>query len=145
MSADGLNGDPTNKTALWLNSPASPRYQLPHICPSCKQQLTTRYAYVGVFPYIHAGINLYCQNCDLQFTFCFPYNKAMIEGYQIFDSTDNTRGYTERCCPFHRTTKLKPLRLYGDRVFTDGTRKMQLICPVCFFSERVTFAAEQPR
>lgn len=140
--SDGLNGNDANKTELWLNSPASPRYSLPSICPKCNSQLKPIYTYLGIFPYIHAGTHLECVNGH-EYTFCFPYNRAMCEGYTLFDSKDNTRGYTNRCCPFHVDTKLVPVRLYGDLVFKDGTRKMQLRCPVCFYSERVTFAAEQ--
>lgn len=140
---DGLNGYDANKTQLWLDSPISPRYPLPHICPKCSSQLTAGYTYLGVFPYIHAGTHLTCVNGH-EYTFCFPYNRAMIEGYQIFDSTSNLRGYTNHTCPFHPETNLKLLRLYGDKVFTDGTRKLQLICPVCFYSERVTFGVELP-
>jgi len=141
--SDGLNGNSANKTQLWLNSPASPRYPLPTVCPTCSGLLTAVYTYLGVFPYIHSGVHLTCPDKH-EFTFCFPYHKAMIEGCQIFDSASTVRGYTNRTSPFHKDTPLKPLRLYGDAVFNDGTVKLQLICPVCYYSERVTFAEQPP-
>lgn len=144
IQSDGLNGCDSNKTQLWRDSPASPRYPLPTRCPTCHAILTATYTYLGVFPYIHSGIHLTCISGH-EFTFCFPYSKAMVEGYTIFDSASNQRGKTDRRCPFHTDVQLKLLRLYGDAVFNDGTVKMQLICPVCYYSERVTFAEQPPR
>lgn len=136
---DGLNGNPANKTELFLQSPQSTKYTLPKICPKCGASLEASYVYVGVFPYLHTGVNMKCTLNNHEFTFCFPYNKALSAGYTIFDSKDNTRFSTERVCPFHTDTKLTPVRLYGDLIFNEGTKKMQLRCPVCHYSERVTF------
>jgi hypothetical protein len=139
MSEGEING----KTLLWQSSPASAKYGLPEFCPTCKARLKVNYLYIGIFPYIHTGINMHCVNDEKhKFTFCFPYNPAMAAGYTIFDSKDNTRYYTERVCPFDGA-KLVPVRLYGDLVFTDGSRKMQLRCPQCCFSERVIFEGKR--
>lgn len=139
MSDDFL-GNPHNKTELWLKNSPSIRHRLPKYCPTCGDVLTANYAYIGVFPYLHAGINLRCKASSThEFTFCLPFDKAAAEGYTVFDSADSKRYSTERVCPFHAETKLQPVRLYGDLVFNDGTRKLQLRCPVCNFSERVTF------
>ena len=137
---DGLNGNPNNKTDMWLKSPQSTKYTLPQTCPTCNAVLQTDYVYIGVFPYIHTGVNMKCHsNPEHEFTFCFPYNQLMPAGYTIFDSAENTRYKTEKTCPFHPEIKLVPTRLYGDLVFNEGTKKMQLRCPTCNYSVRVTF------
>lgn len=135
---DGLNGNPANKTELWLKSPPSTKYTLPKVCPTCHAYLQTDYVYVGIFPYIHTGVNMKCPSGH-EFTFCFPYNAAMPSGYTVFDSKESPRYSTSKVCPFHIDTKLVPVRLYGDLVFNEGTKKMQLRCPVCNYSVRVTF------
>ncbi len=137
---DGLSGNPANKTELWLKSLPSIKYFLPETCPRCKSILQAKHVYVGVFPYIHTGVYLQCiANAEHVFTFCFPYNEAMPAGYTVFD-TKEVKGYsTERVCPFHPEVRLEPVRFYGDLVFNDGTRKLQLRCRRCNFSERVTF------
>jgi hypothetical protein len=137
---DGLNGNPENKTEAWLKSPPSTRYTLPETCPHCKSLLQTEYVYVGVFPYIHTGVHLKCiVHSEHEFTFCFPYTRLNPAGYTVFDSEAIHFYKTDKACPFHPDTKLKPIRLYGDLVFNDGTRKIQLGCPVCCYSQRVTF------
>ena len=128
-----------NKTELWREAAASAKYNLPMHCPACDGVLYAKDVYVGIFPYIHADFTLVCrENPAHKFNFCFPYNKVMVEGYTVFDTVEIKPYRTERTCPFHGV-ELKPVRLYGDLVFTDGTRKMQLRCPVCFYSERVVF------
>ena len=136
---DGLNGNPKNKTPQFLSAPPSKKYQVPQKCPYDNSPLQVQYVYVGVFPYIHTGVNFKCTENDHEFTFCFPYNFTLAMGYTIFDSQSNTRFSTEIVCPFHTKQHLIPVRLYGDLIFTDGTKKLQLRCPVCHFSERVTF------
>lgn len=134
-----------NKTDLWSKTPSSTKYTLPEYCPICSVKglgatLKMAYVYVGVFPYIHAGVNLKCsENSEHEFTFCFPFSDAMASGYTVFDSTETgKRYYTDKPCPFHGE-KLKPIRLLGDLVYSDGTRKMQLACPICHYSVRVVF------
>ena len=128
-----------NKTELWRRAAASAKYNLPKYCPKCKGALYAKDVYVGIFPYIHADFTLVCQVDEAhKYNFCFPYNKVMVEGYTVYDSAEFKLYRTEKTCPFHNV-QLKPVRLYGDLVFTDGTRKMQLRCPVCFYSERVVF------
>jgi hypothetical protein len=132
---------------LWLEASASAKYNLPDHCPICLEQgkhctLKTTHVYVGVFPYIHADFTMQCRTVPAhKYNFCFPFNKAMVEGFTSYDTEAFKRYRTERVCPFHNTT-LVPVRLYGDLVFTDGTRKMQLRCPTCFYSERVVFNGE---
>lgn len=132
-----------NKTEFWTKNTASTKYQLPRVCPHCTKNgllsgLTATYVYVGVFPYIHAGIQLVCTlNSEHKFAFCFPYNKAMNVGYTVFDSVEAKAPVTEQVCPFHGV-KLEATRLYGDVVFNDGTKKLQLRCPICFYNERAT-------
>lgn len=130
-----------NTTELWSKAPAPIKYSLPEACPLCGGKLKSAKVYVGIFPYIYTDFTLVCWVCASEFNFCFPYNPAMAEGYSIFDTTESKRYSTERVCPFHNQT-LKPIRLYGDLVFKDGTRKLQLRCPLCFYSERVTFKPE---
>jgi hypothetical protein len=93
---------------------------------------------MGIFPYIYVDFTLICWECAAEFNFCFPYSPAMAEGYTIFDTSQGKRFCTSRRCPFHGK-KLKPIRYYGDLTFKDDTRKIQLRCPVCFYSERQTF------
>ena len=130
--------DSKHKTSRWGDAAHSTRYALPETCPSCGSQLKPVYAYVGVFPYVHTGVNLKCCEEEREFTFCFPFNPVAADAYTIFDSTVSTRYVTERTCPFHGVP-LHPFRFLGDLVYTDGTRKMQLRCPICSFSERVVF------
>jgi hypothetical protein len=140
LQDDPNSGDPANKTDLWLKSPASPRHPLPETCPTCKSLLQAKYVYVGIFPYIHTGINLRCiVHPEHEFTFCFAYNPAMTAGYTFFDTTGTHFYKTDKTCPFHPDTHLEPFRLYGNLVFKDGTQKMQLRCPICSYSLRVTF------
>jgi hypothetical protein len=129
-----------NKTELWSQAPASAKYTLPEYCPKCGGRLKAGVVYVGIFPYIHADFTLTCvSNVEHKYNFCMPFNKVMTEGYQIYDSSEQRRFYTEnRRCPFHGTP-LTPYRYYGDLVFNDGTCKIQLRCPTCFYSERVVF------
>lgn len=125
------------KTDLWEQIPLSTKYTLPDVCPICQQHLKVDSLYVGVFPYIHTGVTLKCQSHE--FTFCFPYNKAMNMGYTVFDSKEAKRYSTnEHLCPFHGV-KLVALRFLGDLVYRDGTKKLQLKCPICNFSKRVIF------
>jgi hypothetical protein len=127
-----------DKTDLWLKAPQSAKYSLPDTCPTCQKPLKAKCVYVGIFPYIHADATLVCIN-DHEFNFCLPFNAVMVEGYTVFDSTESKRYYTDKCCPFHSTQKLTPVRLYGDLVFKDGKRKIQLRCPICNYSERRLF------
>ena len=130
-----------NKTGSWQKNAASTKYDLPQVCPHCSKigllsGLTATYVYVGVFPYIHGDITLVCvTNPKHKFNFCFPYNKHMTFGYTVFDSLKYEKPVTDQVCPFHGV-KLDPIRLYGDLTFCDGTKKLQLRCPVCFYSER---------
>jgi hypothetical protein len=128
-----------NKTDLWQQASPSTKYNLPPTCPHCGGHLHIKDLYVGIFPYIHADFTLVCvDNAEHKFNFCFPYNKVMVEGFQILDTNDHLRFRTERKCPWHLETLL-PYRYYGNLVFKDDTRKMQLRCPICFYSERVVF------
>ena len=128
-----------NKTELWEKNSASTRYNMPEQCPTCHEQdkyssLKTTYLYVGIFPYIHADITMICP-AGHKFNFCMPYNKAMTAGYTVFDSTLFEKPLTDKKCPFHQV-KLEAIRLYGDLVFADGTKKLQIRCPICYYSER---------
>ena len=127
-----------DKTELWLKASPSNRYNLPDTCPFCGEKLKATNVYVGIFPYIHTDFTLVCWgNAEHKFNFCFPYNKVMVAGYTVYDDADYTRYVTDYVCPFHGV-KLQPIRLYGNIVFNDGTKKMQLRCPVCNYSERKT-------
>jgi hypothetical protein len=125
-----------NKTEFWEKNSASTKYDLPQTCPFCDKTLHATYVYVGVFPYIHGDITLRCDSKHV-FNFCFPFNKLMTMGFTSFDSKDTVKPVTDQTCPFHGI-KLEPIRLYGDLTFNDGTKKLQLRCPVCFYSERAT-------
>jgi rRNA maturation protein Nop10 len=129
-----------NKTDGWTKNSNSTRYNLPTNCPKCGDNLKLRHIYVGIFPYIHSDVTFTCcSNENHKFAFCLPYNKNMTFGYLILDTTEAKRYYTtKRLCPFDGET-LQPYRLWGDLVFNDGTKKLQLRCPECFYSERVTF------
>ena len=132
-----------NTTELWDKAPPTIKYNLPETCPICGDKLRPSKVYVGIFPYIYADFTLVCWgNCEHEFNFCFPYNPVMVEGYTIFDDTESKRYYTNRICPWHKT-KLKPIRLYGNLVFNDGTKKVQLRCPICYYSERLSFKPEE--
>jgi hypothetical protein len=126
----------SNETEAWQKNSVDARYNLPEACPFCGSSLKATYVYVGVFPYIHTDFTLVCsKNLLHKFNFCFPYNKAQTMGYTIFDSKEQGRHETSYKCPFHQVT-LEVTRFYGDQTFKDGTRKLQLRCPVCFYSER---------
>jgi hypothetical protein len=131
----------TNETETWSKNSADTRYNLPDYCPLCNQKgilsnLKCTYVYVGIFPYIHTDFTLNCVvNPMHKFNFCFPYNRNQTMGYQILDSKESGRPTVTYDCPFHKV-KLEATRFYGDFVFKDGTRKLQLRCPVCFYSER---------
>jgi len=56
-------------------------------------------------------------------------------GYTVYNSEHLEKPIVKRFCPFH-SEKLEVTRLYGDETFNDGKRKLQLRCPVCFYSER---------
>jgi hypothetical protein len=126
-----------NETEAWSQNNASTRYNLPETCPFCQSPLKATYTYVGIYPYIHADFTLECHlNPHLhKFNFCFPFNKAQTMGYTVYDSHDQPKPKIERICPFHHE-HLEVVRYYGDAVFKDGTRKLQLRCPICFYSER---------
>ena len=127
-----------NKTGSWEKNNASTKYDLPTFCPKCEGKLYATYIYVGIFPYIHSDITLVCtHDLDHKFNFCFPYNKQMTFGYTVFDTIEVKKPVTDQVCPFHGV-KLDAIRLYGDLTFNDGTKKLQLRCPVCFYSERAT-------
>jgi hypothetical protein len=128
-----------NETEMWQKSPKPIRYNLPETCPFCGDKLKAKDVYVGIFPYIYTDFTLVCwANPEHKFNFCFPYNRAMAEGYTVFDDTEFKRYSTERKCPFHGE-RLKPIRVYGNLTFKDGTKKVQLRCPICNYSERVSF------
>lgn len=131
-----------DKTELWLQAPASRKYNLPHQCPTCKKlngvfvPLRATYVYVGVFPYIHTDFTLEC-GMGHKFNFCMPYNKVMTAGYTVFDTKTSKKPSVEgKVCPFHEVP-LEPIRLYGDLTFNDGKQKLQIRCPICYYSERV--------
>ena len=129
-----------NFTDKWMNCSPQSVYDLPAVCPICKADLKPRECQVGVFPYLHADVGLQCWlHPEHRFWFCFPYNTNVVDGYTIFDSSEQKRYVTDKCCPFHPTQKLSPIRLYGDLVFKDGTKKIQLRCPICNYSERRLF------
>jgi len=136
-----------NKTESWEKNTQSAKYDLPQVCPYCSKHgilsgLSATYVYVGVFPYIHGDITLVCvTEPKHKFNFCFPYNKHMTFGYTVFDSKEFGKPDTEQVCPFHNI-KLDPIRLYGDLTFNDETKKLQLRCPICFYSERATKQAQ---
>ena len=126
-----------DKTELWKQAPASRKYNLPEYCPYCEARLKATYVYVGIFPYIHADFTLQCVDEEShKFNFCMPFNKVMTAGYTIYDSKLYKRFLSFERCPFH-DVPLEPIRLYGDVVFNDGKRKVQLRCPRCYYSERV--------
>jgi hypothetical protein len=139
--SDGFN--PDNKTELWLKNNHDTRYTLPEVCPLCGKEglvsgLKASKVYMGIFPYIHVDFTLTCwTEPSHRFNFCFPYNRAMTSGYTVFDSKETGKPDINRLCPWHNV-KLEPIRLYGDLVFKDKSRKIQLRCPVCYYSERYT-------
>jgi hypothetical protein len=130
-----------NQTESWKKNSASARYNLPEFCPICAEKgvasgLKATDVYVGIFPYIHSDFTLVCHTDPThKFNFCFPFNKNMTFGYTVFDETETAKPTVDRKCPFHGE-KLEVVRFYGNLVFKDGTRKVQLRCPVCFYSER---------
>jgi hypothetical protein len=130
-----------NETDLWKKNSASTKYNLPEHCPLCIEKgvvsnLKAADVYVGIFPYIHSDFTLVCcADPTHKFNFCFPYNRNMTFGYTTFDETETIKPIVDRKCPWHNE-KLEPVRLYGNQVFKDGTRKVQLRCPTCFYSER---------
>ena len=128
-----------NVTEAWSRAPTPIVYSLPELCPECGSKLKAAKVYVGIHPYIYADFTLMCWDKGHEYNFCFPYNPMMAAGYTVFDSTETKRYYTTKTCPFHKDTQLKPVRLYGDLVFSDGTRKIQLRCTKCYYSERRTF------
>ena len=129
-----------NQTESWLKNSASTKYNLPDFCPICREKgissgLKATDVYVGIFPYIHSDFTLICQ-AGHKFNFCFPFNQDMTFGYTVYDETEVPKPIVDRKCPWHGE-KLEPVRVYGNLVFKDGTRKAQLRCPVCFYSERL--------
>lgn len=130
-----------NKTEVWRQAPPSAHYyDFPTICPYCNKALIATDVYVGIFPYLHCDLTLQCiGDLEHKFNFCMPYHAAMVEGYTTLDTKEPRLFTTEHECPFHKGTKLKPIRFYGDIVFKDGTRKIQLRCPTCYYSERRIF------
>ena len=131
----------SDKTDLWeLNSHDS-KYDLPHVCPVCKDYLQATYVYVGTYPYIHGDVTLECTCCKTKYNFCFPLNKHMTFGYTVYDSSLTRKPNPNKQCPFGHGL-LEPVRLYGDLVFVESTKRLQLRCSTCFYSERVTWIRE---
>jgi hypothetical protein len=130
----------TNKTDSWELNSHDTKYDLPKFCPEigCTGYLQSTYVYIGTYPYIHADITLVCSECKHKFNFCFPLNRKMTFGYTIYDSSLIRKPEPKIFCPFGHGL-LEPVRMYGDEVFSDGTKKLQIRCPVCFFSQRVTW------
>lgn len=127
--------------------PTHTRVILSEKCPQCGSALTPKIALLTDWPYIHCDVQLDCSSCEFKALYGIPLDPLAGVSLQIYDS--NPAEVFERIriakldgsgslpvCPFHKT-EMKMTKVFGNKVFKDGTVRIQFKCPKCFVTEHV--------
>ncbi len=151
MSSQGKEKMKDNKTEIWNNAPPSARYELFQHCPKCRDFLLTVKIDIGIFPHIYTDVCQVCPTCQTNYNFCYPLHPIFREGLHIYDTmhlnplyaieeqlVDDLGNYKQDYpkCPFHQLT-MKPNRYLGNITYSDGTEKVHVVCPICYYYERI--------
>jgi len=108
-------------------------------CPACGTLLLLKRAIVSSWPYIHGDYELYCVDCDFTALFGIPEDPVVGMELIIWDSHPDRALQRARqeplpICPFH-TTPMQLTKIFGNRIRSDGTLRLQWKCPEWFLTE----------
>jgi len=108
-------------------------------CPACHKLLLLDYVIVSSWPYIHGDYCLVCVGCGFKALFGIPEDPVVGMELIIWDSHPDRALQRARqeplpICPFH-TTPMQLTKIFGDRIRSDGTLRLQWKCPEWFLTE----------
>ena len=111
-------------------------------CPACGTLLLLKRAIVSSWPYIHGDYELYCVDCD--FTALFGIPEDPVVGMELIiwdDAPAHVLAVAQQepapICPFH-LTPMEITKIWGNRVRSDDTMRIQWKCPEWFLTSHKT-------